>query len=244
MAFDNHKVHIWRGNQSGSFQTYEVPRQELQTVLDLVTYIQRQLDNSLAYRFACRVGVCGTCAMMVNGQPRWTCRTQASMVHATGGITLAPLENFPIVRDLVVDMDPFFDKWMQANAEFKNSSNENRTKFAIVNPKSAMRIQVDQSIECIGCGVCYAACDVVKWKPDYLGPAALNRTWSLINDERNPEQTDVLKAVSPESGCISCHTTQSCTQYCPKELNPSASIAGLKRRLFSRGIFRDKRQSA
>ena len=227
-----------------SFQTYEVPRQELQTVLDLVTYIQRQLDNSLAYRFACRVGVCGTCAMMVNGQPRWTCRTQASLVHTTKGITLAPLENFPIVRDLVVDMDPFFDKWMKANAEFKNSSNENRTKFAIVNPKSAMRIQVDQSIECIGCGVCYAACDVVKWKPDYLGPAALNRTWSLINDERNPEQADVLKAVSPESGCISCHTTQSCTQFCPKELNPSASIAGLKRRLFSRGIFRDKRQSA
>ena len=123
MAFDNHKVHIWRGNQSGSFQTYEVPRQELQTVLDLVTYIQRQLDNSLAYRFACRVGVCGTCAMMVNGQPRWTCRTQASLVHTTKGITLAPLENFPIVRDLVVGrilefsigLHPLVKEWIHVN---------------------------------------------------------------------------------------------------------------------------------
>ena len=91
------------------------------------------------------------------------------------------------------------------------------------------RREVDATIECIGCAVCYAACDVVGWKPDYLGPAALNRAWTLVNDVRDGAGVARLRAVAGDAGCHACHTHQSCTERCPKHLAPTASIAGLKR---------------
>ena len=112
-------VSIWRGGEAGSFQPYEVPRRDNQTVLDVVTYVQRKLDGSLSYRFACRVGMCGSCAMMVNGRPRWTCRTHVSRVASSGKLTIAPLRNLPVIKDLTVDMTDFFDKWAKAGGAFK-----------------------------------------------------------------------------------------------------------------------------
>jgi fumarate reductase iron-sulfur subunit len=88
---------------------------------------------------------------------------------------------------------------------------------------------VDASIECIGCGVCYAACDVVAWNPDYLGPAALNRAWTLHKDERDSSKRERLRAVAGDAGCHACHTHMSCTERCPKHISPTAGIAGLKR---------------
>ena len=220
-------VKIWRGGESGSFQTYSIPIQAQQTVLDVVTYVQRNLDAGLSYRFSCRVGMCGTCAMMVNGIPRWTCRTQTEKIHRKQQIEIAPLRNFPIIKDLVVDMDEFFDKWQTA-AEAYQSDSANALKFAQVKPQSPNRSATDRAIECIGCGVCYAACDVVRWKSDYLGPAALNRGWSLYNDVRYESPDRLLRKLATNSGCLSCHTTRSCTKFCPKDLDPSASIAGLK----------------
>src|SRR5436309_3545532 len=98
------EVKVWRGGADGRFQTFPVPRRDAQTVLDVVTYIQRRLDSTLAYRFACRVGMCGSCAMTVNGIARWTCRTHVSKVARDGTLEIAPLANMPIVRDLVTDM--------------------------------------------------------------------------------------------------------------------------------------------
>ena len=95
-----HSVRVWRGTGEGAFRRYEVPAAPNQTVLDLVTYIQRVLDPSLSYRFACRVGMCGSCAMTVNGRPRWTCRTHVAKVAAEGEIVIAPLANMPVVKDL------------------------------------------------------------------------------------------------------------------------------------------------
>ncbi|HET7298559.1 MAG TPA: 2Fe-2S iron-sulfur cluster-binding protein, partial [Burkholderiales bacterium] len=175
------KVLVKRGN---SYQEFEVPRQPSQTVLDVVTYIQRVLDPTLAYRFACRVGMCGSCAMTVNGVPRWTCRTHVDKVLERNTITVAPLRNLPVIRDLVVDMREFFDKWARAKGEFRGRQTR-QDDFASVSPQSEDRKLADAGIECIGCAVCYAACDVVKWNPDYLGPAALNRAWTLINDVRD-----------------------------------------------------------
>jgi fumarate reductase iron-sulfur subunit len=222
------KVSVWRGAQEGSFQEFEVPREANQTVLDVVTHIQRALDPTLAYRFACRVGMCGSCAMMVNGVPRWTCRTHVDKVAGSGTLELAPLRNLPVIRDLVSDMREFFDKWVRAKGEFRGRSTR-EDDFAKVRPDSAPRLQADAGIECIGCGVCYAACDVVKWNPDYLGPAALNRAWTLINDVRSKENLERLRAVAGDAGCHACHSHVSCTERCPKHISPTAAIAGLKR---------------
>ena len=222
------EVKVWRGGADGRFQTFPVPRRDAQTVLDVVTYIQRRLDPTLAYRFACRVGMCGSCAMTVNGQPRWTCRTHVADVARKDTLEIAPLANLPIVRDLVTDMREFFDKWARARAQFQPTKTR-RDDFARIEPASPARRAIDTAIECIGCGVCYAACDVVAWNRDYLAPAALNRAWTLVNDARDGDRRERLAAVAGDAGCHACHTHQSCTERCPKHLTPTASIAGLKR---------------
>lgn len=222
------RVRIWRGGEDGSYQSFEVPRLESQTVLDVVTYVQRALDPTLAYRYACRVGMCGSCAMTVNGKAMWTCRTHVSKVAEGGELEIAPLHNLPVVRDLVTDMAPFFDKWAKAKGQFKGGKSRH-DEFARVAPESVERKRVDAGIECIGCGVCYGSCDVVTWNRDYLGPAALNRAWTLVNDVRDVAQRDRLQAVAGDAGCHSCHTQMTCSERCPKAIEPTAGIAGLKR---------------
>ena len=222
------QVSVWRGGAEGAFEDFAVPRSASQTVLDVVTYIQRQLDATLAYRFACRVGMCGSCAMTVNGVPRWTCRTHVDKVAEDGRLRIAPLANMPVVKDLVADMREFFDKWARARGQFVPSATRSEA-FARVDPASKPRREADAGIECIGCGICYAACDVVAWNRDYLGPAALNRAWTLVNDSRDAGQPARLQAVAGDAGCHSCHALMSCTEHCPKKLSPTRAISGLKR---------------
>lgn len=219
---------IWRGGSDGAFVTYEVPRQDSQTVLDVVTWVQRALDPTLAYRYACRVGMCGSCAMTVNGRARWTCRTHVERVAPHGILDIAPLANLPVIKDLTTDMADFFDKWTKAEGRFQGAATR-RQDFARVAPDSRQRRAVDAAIECIGCGVCYASCDVVAWRPEFLGPAALNRAWTLVNDERDVQRDARLRATSGNRGCHACHTQGSCTERCPKGIAPTAAIAGLKR---------------
>jgi fumarate reductase iron-sulfur subunit len=223
------KVSLWRGKAEGGYQTFDVPQRESQTVLDVVTYVQRELDPTLAYRFSCRVGVCGSCAMTVNGRPRWTCRTHVSKVIEDGRIEIGPLANLPVIKDLAADMAPFFEKSKAAQNHFVPSLTRH-DPVPVVSPATPARISVDAAIECINCGICFAACDSVRWNPDYLGPAALNRAWTLINDTRDSGNAERMVAVTAKGGCQSCHTHQSCEQHCPKGLNPTASIAGIKRR--------------
>jgi len=226
-------VRVWRGGVQGALQSFDVPRHASQTVLDVVTHIQRALDPTLAYRFACRVGMCGSCAMTVNGVPRWTCRTHIDKAVANENeITLEPLRNLPVIRDLVTDMREFFDKWARAKGQFQGTLTR-KDDFQKIDPESADRKQVDTSIECIGCAVCYSACDVVAQNPDYLGPAALNRVWTLVKDERDEKTLERLRAVAGDAGCHACHTHMSCTEHCPKQLSPTAGIAGLKREVLS-----------
>jgi len=222
------EVKVWRGGPDGGYRAYTVPREDAQTVLDVVTHIQRRLDPTLAYRFACRVGMCGSCAMTVNGKPRWTCRTHVAEVARDDRLEIGPLAHLPIVRDLVTDMREFFDKWARARGRFQPTVTR-RDEFARVEPASSARRAADAGIECIGCGVCYAACEVVTALPDYLGPAALNRAWTLVNDARDGASVERLAAVAGDAGCHACHTHESCTERCPKHLSPTASIAGLKR---------------
>jgi fumarate reductase iron-sulfur subunit len=222
------KVEIWRGAEEGRFETYEVPTQASQTVLDLVTYVQRKIDPGLAYRFACRVGVCGSCAMTVNGTPRWTCRTHVRKVAADGRVRVAPLRNLPVLKDLATDMAPFFDKIQEARGRFV-PSDPAATSVAAIPPDDPKRREADAGIECIGCGVCHSACDVVAWRPGYLGPAALNRAWTLVNDARDGDRAGHLRAVAEDAGCHACHAHGNCAEHCPVGLDPTRSIAGLKR---------------
>ncbi|MHA7849347.1 succinate dehydrogenase/fumarate reductase iron-sulfur subunit [Roseovarius sp.] len=236
----NLKVSVWRGTgETGAFETFDVPSRESQTVLDVVSWIQQQADPTLTYRFACRVGMCGSCAMMVNGIPRWTCRTHVKKVSENNYLRIEPLRNMPVIKDLVADMDPFFDKWVSAEALHHPTS----TRDDAITPVDAAtpeRQAADAGIECINCGICYAACDTVAGNPDYLGPAALQRAWTLLNDAKDGGRTAILDAVSGSGGCHNCHSMGSCTHYCPNELDPMSAIAGLKRETFRHALRRKR----
>jgi fumarate reductase iron-sulfur subunit len=229
-------VDVWRGTADGAFQTFAVPRRSHQTILDVVTEIQRDQDATLSYRFACRVGMCGSCAMVVNGRPRWTCRTRVSEAVAGDKLTLEPLRNFTVVKDLAVDMAAFFDKWRDAKGHF--IPGEPQGDFHVVPPSTPARRNADAGIECIGCGVCHSGCDVVAWNEDYLGPAPLNRAWTLVNDVRDAGNDARVNAVSGSAGCHACHSHMNCTEFCPRGISPTYSIAGLKRAMMKRALGR------
>ena len=176
--------------------------------------------------------------MLVNGRPRWTCRTRVTQVAGDAGVLrLEPLRNFPVVKDLAVDMTEFFDKWRAARGAFE-AGPQPAEDFAVVPPATPARQAAEAGIECIGCGICYSACDVVAWDPDYLGPAALNRAWTLHNDVRDRGQDARMAAISGRSGCQACHTHMSCTAFCPKGIAPTYAIAGLKRAMVRRALRR------
>src|SRR6516225_1425753 len=141
------QVSLWRGRARGRYQVYEVPLRENQTVLDVVTFVQRTLDPTLAYRFACRVGMCGSCAMTVNGHPRWTCRTHVANVIRHGRLKIGPLENLPVIKDLATDMRPFFEKWQQAKGAFVPSRTRD-DPIARIAPGGEARRAADAAIEC------------------------------------------------------------------------------------------------
>ena len=233
-------VSVWRGTGTqGRYQTFEVPQEDNQTILDVVSWVQQNLDATLSYRFACRVGMCGSCAMMVNGRPRWTCRTHVGKVAENGRIEVGPLRNLPVVKDLATDMDPFFDKWVEAEGHF-HPTRTRADPIEAIDRESSSRKLADEGIECINCAVCFAACDTVTANSDYLGPAALNRAWTLLNDEKDGDRAGVLDAVSSSGGCHNCHSLGSCAAYCPNELSPITAIAGLKRET-ARSFFRKGR---
>ena len=222
------KVKIWRGTSEGCFVDYLVPQRANQTVLDVVTEIQRHQEPELAYRFACRVGVCGSCAMTVNGKPRWTCRSHVNDVIDSDKLVIEPLRSHPRIRDLVVDLTPFIDSYRDAGAVFKPSKTRH-DEIVAIRADDAGRQKANEGIECINCAVCYSACDVVAWDNNYLGPAALNRAWTLINDAKHNERKQTLDKALGAGGCGSCHSMGNCTRHCPVGLSPSAGIAGLKK---------------
>ena len=132
-------VKVWRGNADGGrFADYEVPHRPAQTILDVVTWIQRHADPGLAYRFACRVGMCGSCAMMVNGSPRWTCRTHVNKVIDGNRLTIEPLRNLPVIKDLACDMSAFFDKWNRAEGRFVGTATREQP-VAAISPREPAR---------------------------------------------------------------------------------------------------------
>src|SRR5262249_45040879 len=144
-------------------------------------------------------------------------------------LEIGPLENLPVIKDLAADMRPFFDKWQQAKGAFVPSRTRN-DEIEHIRPDSAARIAADAAVECINCGICYAACDTVRWNSDYLGRAALNRGGTRVTEARAGATTERWQGAGASGGCPACHSHQSCQEFCPQRLNPTASIAGLKRR--------------
>ncbi len=197
------------------------------TVLDALVEIQRGQDPTLAFRYACRVGMCGSCAMVVNGRERWACRTLLATLGG-GPITVRPLYHFPLIRDLVVDMAPFVQKMKAVGAAFAPKGEE--MTFAAIGRATKERQQIDPAVECIGCGMCLSACTMARWDTNFAGPAALNRAFTLMQDSRDGAEADRWPLLLSEDALFRCHGQANCTEVCPMELSPTDSILKLRRK--------------
>lgn len=212
--------------KSAGMRSYQVALGERMTVLDVLFRIQAQQDASLAFRCACRVGMCGTCAMYINRVPRLACKTRPARLDSAV-ITIAPLPNFPVIQDLVVSLEPFFEQWKRIKPALRGAGSD---QLAIVPPDP----ETSRKRDCITCGICYAACGVKASHADYLGPAAINKAFLRIKDPRDSANKERLNVLNDEwSGVWRCHTQFNCTVACPKKIDLTDTIARLKRTMLS-----------
>jgi len=207
------------------FQRFEVDAGPDTTVLDALVAVQRGQDPTMAFRYACRVGMCGSCAMVVNGRERWACRTRLATLEA-GEISVRPLYHFPLLRDLVVDMAPFTAKLRSVDPALVPAAAAE--PYALIPAGSAERRDIDPAIECIGCGMCVSACTMVGHNERFLGPAALNRAWTLARDSRDAGQAARWEVLLSDDALARCHGQGNCTEVCPMGLAPTTSIIRLR----------------
>jgi fumarate reductase iron-sulfur subunit len=221
------RVFRWSPGEPERLEAYRVSGGASTTVLDALLEVQRQQDPTLAFRYACRVGMCGSCAMVVNGRERWACRTLLVSLRSPA-VTVRPLYHFPLVRDLVVDMAPFARKMKALGAAFVPEGPPK--DFASIGSQTRERRRIDTAIECIGCGACLSACTMVGWNASFPGPAALNRAFTVMADSRDAGEATRWPFLLDEDALFRCHGQANCTEVCPMELSPTDSILRLRRR--------------
>jgi len=207
------------------FQDYDVPLEPGMTVLNALFYIQDNLDQSACFRVSCRAGICGSCAMHIGGRYRLACETQASIAKDSR-VTIRPLAHLPIIRDLVVDMAPFWAHYKKIQPYLQPGDPDPERERT---QTPADRSKMDILIDCILCASCHASCPMTASDEAYLGPAALVKTNRFAVDSRDRALEQRLKIVGDEHGVFRCHTVFNCSLACPKEIDPAGSIANLKR---------------
>ena len=232
-----YRVSVARSASHGirtQMQTFEVSLEPRMTVLDALFCVQRGPDPSLSFRCACRVGMCGTCAMSIDGVPRLACRTRVRQ-SGSASITVEPLPNLPVVKDLVVSLAPFFDQWKRVKPALR-SNRRDATDLALIPAESQYVRESAGKRDCITCGACYAACGIKSVSGEYLGPAAINRAFLRVLDPRDNAAAERLAVLNAErAGIWRCHTQFNCTAVCPKGITLTDSIARLKRAMLFPG---------
>ncbi len=224
------------------FQEFTVPSSRGTTVLDGLIYIKENLDSTLTFRTACRMSICGSCGMLINNYPHLACHTQIEEFHSNK-LTVKPLPNLPTIKDLVVDLTPFFERHTaikpyiirQDKKEMENPTAE----FAQPPQKLNDFLQFSY---CIKCGICLAACPTAASDKLYLGPQALAQSYHYCADSRDEGESERFPIVDTDHGVWHCHLANACSEACPKGVDPALAIQLLKRRLISRGLGLSKKQ--
>jgi fumarate reductase iron-sulfur subunit len=219
------RVFRWAPGQAEGVGVYRIDAGAETTVLDALVEIQRAQDPTLAFRYACRVGMCGSCAMVVDGRERWACRTRLCDLPG-GEVTVRPLYHFPLLRDLVVDMTPFSARLRRVDAAFRPAPDAE--PYALIPRDARERADIDPAIECIGCGMCVSACTLVAHNPRFPGPAALNRAFTLQRDRRDTGAEARWSVLLSDDALARCHGQGNCTEVCPQGLAPTTSIIRLR----------------
>ena len=209
-----------------TFQEYQVPCPKEWVVLDGLNYIKDHLDGSLSYRWSCRMGICGSCGMTVNGEPKLTCSTFLSD-YGSGPVRVEPMDNFPVIRDLVVEMSDFMEKltrvkpWIIRKAEKPLSDGPYRQTPDELD-------EYEQYSMCINCMLCYAACPIYALDSNFIGPAAIALAQRYNLDGRDEGAQERLEILSEHDGIWCCTLVGECTTVCPKNVDPAGAIQRYK----------------
>jgi len=212
-------------NSGQIYQNYEVPFRKDWVILDALNYIKDELDGTLSYRWSCRMGVCGSCGMMVNGEPVLSCAVFLETYYP-GPIRIEPLTNFPIIRDLVIEMSDFMQKlerikpWIISDDEDPPNGENLQTPSQLMDYKNYSM--------CINCMLCYSSCPVYGLEPGFLGPAAIALGQRYNLDSRDSGEKLRNEILSADDGIWQCTLVGECSAVCPKDVDPAAAIQRLK----------------
>jgi len=207
-------------------QRYDVPFRLEWMVLDALNYIKDEIDGTLSYRWSCRMGVCGSCGMMVNGRPVLTCATYLESL-LPGPVSVAPLRGFPVIRDLVVDLTDFLAKlgrvtpWIVRDTERALADGEH-----LQTPDQLAEYK--QYAMCINCLLCYAACPIYELEPEFLGPAVIALAQRYNLDSRDEGSEARMDVISQHDGIWACTFVGECSTVCPKHVDPAGAIQRYK----------------
>jgi fumarate reductase iron-sulfur subunit len=209
-----------------TFQQFEVPFRKDWVVLDALNYVKDKLDTSLSYRWSCRMGVCGSCGMMVNDEPKLTCATFLSD-YMPGPVRVEPLRNFPVVRDLVIAMTDFMAKLQRVKPWLIREQEKPLSEGEYLQTPEQLDVYKQFSM-CINCLICYAACPVYGLDPHFLGPAAIALAQRYNHDSRDEGSQERLDILSQHDGIWGCTFVGECTKVCPKHVDPAGAIQQYK----------------
>jgi fumarate reductase iron-sulfur subunit len=209
-----------------SIQTYEVPFRKDWVVLDALNYVKDSLDGSLSFRWSCRMGVCGSCGMKVNGTPKLTCAAFLADC-LPGPVRVEPLDYFPVIRDLVVDLTDFMTK-LSLVKPWIVRRDEKPLRDGEYLQTPAQLDAYKQFSMCINCLLCYSACPIYGLEPTFVGPAALALAQRYNMDSRDQGAAERLRILSGKDGIWECTFVGECTKVCPKGVDPAGAIQQYK----------------
>jgi succinate dehydrogenase / fumarate reductase iron-sulfur subunit len=209
------------------YQEYALDAPEGMTVLEALLRIQAEQDGSLAFRYACRGAVCGSCAMVIDGQVDLACRTQVRGLGAET-ITVEPLPHLPVLKDLVVDMEPFFEK-IETVQPWLQPSGPDPERERLVDP--VQWAEAEPYTNCILCASCHGVCPAAERDPAYLGPAALAKHYRFLADVRDADDDERAARVDSEQGVWGCDMVWNCVEVCPKDVPPTQGIGKTRARI-------------
>jgi len=207
-------------------QEYEVPCPKEWVVLDGLNYVKDHLDGTLSYRWSCRMGICGSCGMTVNGEPKLTCATFLSQ-YGGGPVRVEPLRNFPVIRDLVVDIGDFMKKLVKVKPWLVRAEEKPQSEGEYRQTPQEMD-EYKQYSMCINCMLCYAACRIYGLDPTFIGPAAIALAQRYNLDGRDQGAEERLEILSQHEGIWGCTFVGECTEVCPKHVDPAGAIQRYK----------------
>ncbi len=210
-----------------TYDEYEVPCHRDWVVLDGLNYVKDHLDGTLAFRWSCRMGICGSCGMTVNGEPKLTCATFLTE-YLPGPIRVEPLRNFPIVRDLIVDISDFMQKLTRVSPWIVRKDGEKPVADGEYRQTPEEVDEYKQFSMCINCMLCYAACPIYQLDPKFIGPAAIALAQRYNMDSRDEGAAARLEVLSEHEGIWGCTFVGECTKVCPKQVDPAGAIQRYK----------------